>query len=215
MTTELIAPTAAAPISAPPNFPVAWLRPTDAQAFWTTDPLHYPKPIHQLEYAIVGRAARDGFNAAAEALGLPTRSETRRINTYFYQSFAPPALPPEQLDAMASRSHELAEAAIARLGERWRAEQLPEIERQLAYWRSFDLRGATLPALLAHLDETLGRVERVWAIYFEVALPVLLALGMFSISTPTCSAPSARRRRTGCCRASTTSRSRPTASCGG
>lgn len=180
MTTELIAPGVATPISAPPNFPVAWLRPTDAQAFWTTDPLHYPKPIHQLEYAVVGRAVRGGFNSAAEALGLPIRSETRRINTYFYQSFAPPVLPPEQLAAMASRSQGLTEAALAQLGKRWRAEQLPEIERQLAFWRTFDLRGAALPVLLTHLDETLGRVERVWAIYFEVALPMLLAIGMFA-----------------------------------
>jgi phosphohistidine swiveling domain-containing protein len=168
------------PIPTPPSFPIEWSRPDDAAMFWTTDPLHFPEPVHSLEFAFLARHFRGGFNSAAAAYEMPIRAESRRFNSYFYQSIYPLMLAPEQMEAMGRRSQELMGAAMAGLAERWRAEQQPEIERYIAHWRSFDLRGASMAQLLTHFDQTVERSTRIWEIHFEVVLPMLLAMSMFS-----------------------------------
>jgi pyruvate,water dikinase len=177
--TQLETTTAPTPIATPPNFPIAWARPDDAAMFWTSDPLHFPEPLHPLDFAFIARAFRGGFNTAAAGYELPIRAEARRFNSYFYQSIYPLMLAPEQLEAMGRRSQEQLGAAMARLAERWAAEQLPEIERYIAHWRGFDLRGASTAQLLAHFEQTVERSTRVWQIHFEVVLPMLLAMSMF------------------------------------
>jgi pyruvate,water dikinase len=168
------------PIPTPPSFPIAWPRPDDAAMFWTPDPLHFPDPLHPLDFAFVERAYHSGFNSAAATYELPIRGETRRFNSYFYQSIYPLMIAPEELEAMGRRSQERMGAAMARLAERWGAEQLPEIKQYLTQWRGFDLAGASMPELIEHFDRTVERATRIWEIHFEVVLPMLLAMSMFS-----------------------------------
>ena len=79
--TTLEATVAPTPIPAPPNFPISWARPDDAAMFWTTDPLHFPEPLHPLDFAFLVRAFRGGFNPAAQAYDLPIRAERRNEQT--------------------------------------------------------------------------------------------------------------------------------------
>jgi pyruvate,water dikinase len=166
----------ATPIPAPPDFPVVWQEPDDERGFWTIDKLHWPDPQPT---AIFDLLPEEGINTAAAAYDLPIRFRARRINTYLYSELAPPPLPPEELEAMGRRAQEKIGAAIARLGELWDGEWLPAVQRHLAAWDAFDLRGASLPALLEHLDETTERLSEVWDIHFLVAIPFLLAVSQF------------------------------------
>jgi hypothetical protein len=68
---------------------------------------------------------------------------------------------------------------MARLDELWATEWLPEVQRHLAAYSAFDLQGATLPALLAHLEEIIARYRRIWEIHFQVNAPSLTAMAAF------------------------------------
>ena len=165
------------PIPAPPGFPVAWERPDDAKLSWAQDRMHCPDPLLPMERVFWDLVYR-GFNRAAEAYELPSRVRARAVNTYLYMALAP-AVPPEALEAQGQRAEARIEAAMGRLGELWRGEWLPEIQRHLAWWDAFDLRGATMPQLLAHLEESFQRVLRLWELHFRIVLPTYMAMSQF------------------------------------
>lgn len=164
---------AAQPIPTPPDFPVRWERPEDAHLFWSMDRLHWPGPVTPLDTESLLQPAWDAMEIVAE-VGAPIRGRATRVNTYTYTTMLPPDAPPDDDVARAKMG-----AAMASLGERWSAEWLPEIEQQLAAWRTFDLAGASPANLRAHLDETVARVRRLWEIHFLVVLPAHLAVGLF------------------------------------
>jgi phosphohistidine swiveling domain-containing protein len=163
-----------------PDFPVNWENPDDERLFWTRDAMHFPAPVNELEDEFLIRIAQEnGFSRATEAYDMPFRLRPRLINHYLYTAVAPIMGSPEEMEAMGKRSQEKLETAMARLGERWSGEFLPEIRQHLKYWDRFDLRGASMPELLAHLDETVTRFQRVWQIHFTVNFPMMLSMSMF------------------------------------
>jgi phosphohistidine swiveling domain-containing protein len=177
-TTTMIDPTPAAPILAPPNFPVTWEHPDDPRLFWTLDRMHVPAPITPMSDVFI-RWFCDATNAASQAYEMPVRLYARRINTYHYLAQAPLAPPPGEMEAQAARTQARVGAVMARLDELWATEWLPEVQRHLAAWEAFDLPGAALPALLAHLEDTIARHRRIWEIHGRVNTPALMALAAF------------------------------------
>jgi pyruvate,water dikinase len=89
------------------------------------------------------------------------------------------AVPPEEMEAQGKRADAQIDAAMARLGELWRGEWLPEIQSHLAWWDAFDLRGAPAADLLEHLEETLRRTARLWELHFRIVLPTYMAMSQF------------------------------------
>jgi len=167
------------PASAQPtDFPVTWDQPGDERGFWQQDRMHFPEPMSVLDHDFVHVLYELGFNRAAEQYELPIRAAARRINTYHYSAMAP-NIPPEQMAEQGKRAEAKVTPAIATLGERWEQEYLPELQRDLATWRAYDLAGASIPALVQHLGWTLERLERVWEIHFLIAFPMLLSLSLF------------------------------------
>jgi phosphohistidine swiveling domain-containing protein len=167
-------------IPASPNFPVTWESPDDERLFWTRDTMHFPDQMNELEGELVIRVAHaHGFARASEAYDMPIRLQPRRINTYYYMAVAPVMAPPEEMEAMEERAQEKIGDAMVRLGETWSEDYLPEIQQYLQDWEDFDLRGASMPELLAHLDETLAKLQRLWEIHFFIAFPMLMAISTF------------------------------------
>lgn len=158
------------------GFPVTWDNPEDARLFWTLDRMHWSDPAPML---IMDFAPESGIPAAATEYDLPLRFLNRRINTYCYSHIGPPPLPPEDLAAKGHQAEEKLKVAVARLGERWRNEWLPEIQGHLAAWDAFDLSGADPSALAAHLDESAARMLRLWRVHFVIAIPMLVAMSLF------------------------------------
>ena len=169
------------PLAPPPNFPVTWDDQADARQYWQLDRMFWPAPVNLLDFSYMFEGGRwwGRRQDAWEGDDLPVRWEARRINTYYYQCPTPMEGPTEELAARRERAHHKLQAAIPHLGETWRTQFLPEIERHFAYWQEFDLQGATMPQLLAHLDETLARSDRIWDIHFLVVVPAYAAISMF------------------------------------
>jgi pyruvate,water dikinase len=166
-------------IPAIPDFPVAWENPDDERLFWTRDAMHFPNPVNALEDEFLVRMAQgNGFARACEAYDMPVKILVRRVNTYLYTATAP-VVAPDEMEAAGERSQEKIGEAMARLGERWRGEYLPEIEAYLRDWDRFDLRGASTPELLSHLDETVAKFRRLWEIHFTIVIPMMISTSMF------------------------------------
>jgi pyruvate,water dikinase len=160
-----------------PPFPVTWDDPADALLYWTHDAQFYPDPVTPMTWSVLAAIA-PGWDRAVAGYGLPYRFIVRRINTYIYGlpgSASPSAAPGEE----ASRGADTLHTAISRLEELWRDDLLPEIKEHLAYWETFDLEGASLPALIAHLDETIARRERLMEIEMLAGVPSWYALSQF------------------------------------
>jgi pyruvate,water dikinase len=174
-----VAPVAAhGPIPTPPDFPVVWEHPDDAQAFWQRDRMHFPEPIALLDFAFMNVVYGKGFNKAAEHYGLPIRGYSRRIGAYFYSSMAP-NLPPEQMAAQGKIAEERITPAISGIQDLWEREWLPEIQQHIAAMRAFNLTEASVQELLVQLDVTEQRMGRLWEIHFLLAFPMLLAISIF------------------------------------
>jgi pyruvate,water dikinase len=169
-----------APLPPAADFPVTWQNSDDAHLCWTLDRVHWPDPMAPLAFAIAGEALARGLTAAAQAYERSIVAvRVQRINTYRYQAIIPAAMAADERTAQARRSRDKMDAAMARLGELWRTVWLPEIQAHLTYWESVDLQGASLPALLTHLDETIARAARLWEIHFLLLTPLYRALSRF------------------------------------
>jgi pyruvate,water dikinase len=162
----------------PPDFPVQWERPEEARLLWQWERMHWPAQVYPLEEFVLA-AVDGGFNAMAAASDMPVRFVSRAINSYVYQAIAPAAASPAEMEALGQRAEAKLKAAIGRLGEAWEAEYLPEVQEHLAFWTTFDLQGATLPQLVAHLDHSVARFNRLWEIHFRIAIPMILAMSLF------------------------------------
>ena len=165
------------PIPVPPDFPVTWDHPDQEQLFWHQDRMHFPEPATPM-MDVFQQAFKEGFGRASQASHVPIRLEFRRINTYMYNAVVP-RVPHEEMEAEGKRSEEKLRSQMGRLQEWWDTELLPEVKDHLAFWEAFDLRGASMPALLAHLEDTQARCTRLWDIHFLVAFPFLLAPSLF------------------------------------
>lgn len=163
------------PIPAPPEFPVSF-EPHDGQGFWTTDRMHFPRPISPMTASF---PIDDGINESFEAFGVPLVFRSKRINTYHYNSVAPTVTSPEEAAEAGGRTEERMGAVIARLHDYWNVEMLPRVKEHLAFFAGFDLAGATLPSLLDHLDETVSRFRQLWGIHFRTVQPAYLAISLF------------------------------------
>jgi phosphohistidine swiveling domain-containing protein len=163
----------------PPDFPVRWERPEDALIFWTRDIMHYSGQMTPLDGSFLRRFADHGFNDAMERVGGPIRAQMRRFNTYYYQAYVPVTTDPEELAAIGARLEPKISAAMGSFGDDWRNEFLPEIKRYVADWETFDLRGATLPELIAHFETSIARTDRLMFIHFMVGMPMLMGMSLF------------------------------------
>ena len=164
-------------IPIPPNFPVTWGSPDDERLFWVQERMHSPDPQLPLETDFWVRVY-DGFGRANEAYEMPIRVQGRCFNTYVYMAIAP-VVPPEQMEAQGKRAEERLKEAMGRLEALWKEDWLPEIQSHLAWWAAFDLRGASMPDLVAHLEETARRSDRLWELHFRIVLPAYVAISQF------------------------------------
>lgn len=165
----------------PPDFLADRVCADDGQLAWVHDPVHWPDPMPPLAFSIAGDALARGLLAAAREYDLSVLDvRVRRVNAYRYQATIPLSCTQEEAAAREKRSRATLRATVARLGQLWTDEWLPEIERHLACWEGFDLHGSLDLALLAHLDETLIRTTRMWEIHFLLHYPMHRAVKQFT-----------------------------------
>lgn len=168
---------APSPVPIPPNFPVTWEGPDDERLFWHLDIMHFPEPMTPISARVV-RAISDGFREGAEVYSIPVTLANRRINTYIYEAVTP-LVPPEEMEARGRHAEEKIGAAMGRIQENWDSELLPEVKEHLTFWESFDLKSASMPQLVDHVQETWKRLDRLWVIHFLWAFPAIVAGSQF------------------------------------
>lgn len=168
-----------APIPVPSDFPVVWESPDDERVFWMQDAMHFPGVITALDDDVLPRTIYRGHRAASEMYDLPIRIHSRFINSYHYSGAIPVTTSPAELEALGARAQEKLGAAMARVRDIWDNECFPEIRDHLAYWKQFDLRAASMPELVVHLDETMTRFRALWRAHFILVMPITLAPSLF------------------------------------
>jgi pyruvate,water dikinase len=158
---------------------VNWEQSGDEQMFWQLDRMHFPNQMSMMEDDFIRAFYSKGFFVAAEEYDAPIRPHVRRFLTRHYMAIAPLPLSDEELEEMGKRFEQNLDRAMAGQGERWEQEYLPEIRGLLTAWEAFDLAGASDAQLLAHWDVTMQRLGRLSRIHFQIAMPMLLSVGLF------------------------------------
>ncbi|MEJ5309661.1 MAG: PEP-utilizing enzyme [Anaerolineae bacterium] len=168
------------PIVPPPDFPVVWANPDDAQYHWTRDREHMPNPITPMFNSVAALTAPEGLRRIAhvydEAI-VERRYWT--INTYSYAHLVPFTGTPEELEARARRNREKVWAVVRQLRRVWEDEWRPALEADWAFWAAFDLEAADLDALAVHLEESLPRVAHLYEIHYLMGPPMWFAIDEF------------------------------------
>lgn len=167
-------------LTPPADFPVSWPNPQDAQYHWTRDREHMPDPITPMFNSVASVIATEGLTRSRPVYEEAIEGRRDRpINTYLYTCLIPFSGSAEEMEARARRNREKLMAASQRLAETWEREWRPEIERHWAFWAAFDLAAADLPALRAHLEESLERGARLYKIHYLMGPPMWFAIDEF------------------------------------
>lgn len=166
-------------IPIPPDFPVEWEEPGDADRFFEREVQHVPGQMTELDYSFGKLLYKNGFNGGCAHHELPVRNNFRRINTYGYQSIGPVSHDPAELEELGRRAEQHLGAAMARILEAWDNETLPEVQQSIDFWSSFDFERASNEELASHLDASLTHFSNVWRLHFITVIPMLVAMSMF------------------------------------
>ena len=168
------------PIEAPSDFPVAWDQPGDAMLLWEQDRTHAPRQMVPLDYELMFASFMRGMTFAFRHYGVPVEAvRSRRINTYFYSATVPVLGPPEEMAARQAKAEENVGRAMANLGELWRGELLPEIQRHIDAMASRDVAMLTDADLHGVLVDTIDRGRRLAEIHMQIVFPAYLAISEF------------------------------------
>jgi pyruvate,water dikinase len=179
MSAPALEPAAPQVIPIPPHFPVQWNSPHEQRFFWTQDRMHFPDICTPIDAAVMEPIHNESFNQPFAAMGMPVRMHARAINGRMYMAMAPTMTSPEEMHAAEAGVQEKMSARVADLDRQWREESLPELQRHLEQWATFDLQGAGTAELLAHLDDTVTRMLRCWAIHFFTVFPAFVSISLF------------------------------------
>lgn len=167
------------PIPVSPDFPVNWEHPMDEHLLWQHFRSHYPSIVKPLDFFLSVRSTEVGFNQTLAAYDVSAQTFYRCINGYVYSAFLPQMKAPAEMAAMQKSSQEKFQQAMGGTAILWEKKWLPEIKVHLAYWDNYDLAGASLPALLSHLEESQKRLERLWFIHHSVFYPIMLSMSLY------------------------------------
>jgi pyruvate,water dikinase len=163
-------------IPTPPYFPVEWEDPADAQLLWTHGYDYYPTPMTPMGFSLALEPTWVISHQRLNSIGLPLRFIPRLINGYVYAAMLP--LPDEPIHLVEYSAEQL-NSMIDGLADRWHTTWLPVIEENLAWWKNFDLQGADMSALLAHLTETEERAFALENMHGDIATAMFLAADLF------------------------------------
>lgn len=167
-------------IEPPPDFPVTWYQPADAELHWTRDREHMPDPITPMFNSVAALMATSGQDRThrfyEEAI---VRRHDRPINTYLYTAIEPYTGTPQEQRERAQRYRDRVSAIALQLDQIWTSQWQPELDAHWAFWAEFNLDGADMPALLAHLEESLERGARLYELHYLMGPPMWFAIDEF------------------------------------
>lgn len=165
----------------PADFPVRWADPADAAYHWTRDREHNPQPITPMFSSFAALTAGAGRARTVEVYGeaILARRDLQ-FNGYNYSRVVPFTGTPAEMEARICFNRERVGTAAFRLSKLWEQEWLPDLKSAWRFWQQFDLSGATLPGLTAHLEQTIQFSTKVYEIHYLMGPPIWWALDEFA-----------------------------------
>ena len=152
------------PSPAPPDFPVEWLTPHDAELSWEWDDMHMPMSVAPLAADYV-RTLASGFSYGYERLGIPVEILVRVWNGYAYFTIDT-EVPEAEQPAMWLRRDEAARAQIPLTDAYWRERAIPELRDHYAWVEAQPVETMPADGLATTWDEAWTRIGRCWSIHF-------------------------------------------------
>ncbi len=143
----------------PEPFPINWDKEEDKNYWWTWDQIHYPRPLSPLYASIIHYNLR-GRQRGNEFFGGAAEAQMQIINGYRYTAQVPLPLSEDEIENRRRTGRERLDWAIENVKDRWENHLLPEVMEDHRQMMAFDLKGASVDALLEHLDWALNRWER-------------------------------------------------------
>ncbi|MFZ5825544.1 MAG: PEP/pyruvate-binding domain-containing protein, partial [Bacillota bacterium] len=150
-------------VEVPPEFPVAWPHPEDAQRYWIHDPTLNPDQVLPL-FASFCEPWATAWVRENPQIGC----EFRRINTYLYERYFPNPDGP--------LVEEQPVWAAAQLQSLWQREILPEVQSQCLHLANTDLAAVPRHALRSQLEEVVDRYILIWELHWRIINPVQATL---------------------------------------
>ncbi len=166
-------------MQAPTHFPVVWKDPSDEKKFWMQDTMHAPFPITPAAQVIGGTYIARGFTEAFKEYSIPLKVGVEFQNGYYYMAMSPIDATPQQMAELEKQSQEKCEKAVANYTSLWENQWLPEIKKHIHFIHDFDIENAPLDKLVAHLERSLERIQRLWEIHFLNSVPEILVSSVF------------------------------------
>jgi pyruvate,water dikinase len=158
----------------PQDFPFEWEHPDEAKLSWVNDRLHFAGQYSPLASWYIRHHFAPGMASGRTATGRPSEMRMRRVNTYLYSS-RDRLVRDESIPEPPPPTENEQDEAIRQFGDRWESEWLPEIKANHKMWGEFDLEGATVQEMLAHLEWSLNTVKRHYTIHGQLLSPGMLA----------------------------------------
>jgi pyruvate,water dikinase len=157
------------------RFPIRWESEEDKRGYWMWAQREQPKPLSPLAQSVIFSYRWKGVHAAFETLAMPFHSHFRAFNGYYYMGRVPVAGTAAETTER-SRRHK---SQLKKHRDSWEREYLPEVLQHITYMKHFDLAGASMEALLNHLDSVLAIHERHWFIHFMAGIPMVAVRDRF------------------------------------
>lgn len=168
------------PFAVPVSFPFHWPDPAMETMYWTWDQSHYPHPTTPLTATFEAPAFSEGASRGFQALAIPLKWPVLIINGYWYSSFEfleeTDAFPPPWWP----RVEEEFMKRLPVAAQTWEQEYLPEVEAANQRLRVFDYSGASLPELLAFIEECFRTRARAIDLHMQAVIPVVVAASRFA-----------------------------------
>jgi rifampicin phosphotransferase len=153
----------------------------DPSLTYMADQTHFPAPLSPLYQAVNKRAFEFGLRTATAALNVPI-SDVRIAyqNHYHYQAF-PPVIPADAAEAreLGERAEATMQREIPRQMERWEGAYLPRIKDLHAQLAAIEFEGVPGREIPALLDRAVSIASELWAIRFEIGIPMLTAMQLY------------------------------------
>lgn len=169
MTDHSIEASTGTPIPDRPDFPVEWADEIEPTLLWTWDNFHSPLPPTPMARS-VGNRVRSGMTEATRYLRTyRPGGRSKIVNGYPYSASTAPPMTDEET---AERTRSL-DPAMTSVRANWDEKWLPELEADLAEFKTIPFADLTPEALLETLEKALTANSRHWNIHHRVVVPVI------------------------------------------
>jgi pyruvate,water dikinase len=152
-------------VELPPDFPVEFADPSDADESWERDDMHLPFALTPLAADQIRHVLGASFNRYYAHFGLPRRGRAGVWNGWAYFAFRS-GVPEDEEKAADQALVELARSRIPATAAYWHEEAMPALREIYRRVESIDVDGLSGDALAAAWLEAWADMLEAWTIHF-------------------------------------------------